>query len=115
MDIIRARKILRALAEGVDPTTGDVLLGESIYNQPEVIRALYTVLEVTDPKHQDPLRNAGKPWTKAEENVLREEYAGNMKIREIAMEHGRIYGAIESRLEHIGLKKRKRFWPFNRK
>ena len=45
MDIIRAKEIVRGLAEGVDPTTGEVLPAESVYNSPEVIRALFTVLE----------------------------------------------------------------------
>ena len=66
MDIIRARQIVRLLAEGVDPLTGEVLSNESVYNKPDVIRALYTVLEVTAPeievpkpaKTLDPKRNA---------------------------------------------------------
>ena len=113
MDINRAREIVRSLAEGIDPATGEALSGDNVYNQPEVIRALFTMLEVTTPKHLDPLRNAGKPWTKEEEDALREEFAGNMKIRDIAGEHGRTYRAIESRLEHLGLKRP--FWLFKRK
>ena len=54
MDIIRARQIVRSLAEGVDPLTGEVLSDESVYNTPDVIRALYTVLEVTTPKTESP-------------------------------------------------------------
>ena len=111
MDIVRARKIIRSLAEGVDPTTGEVLPKENVYNQPEVIRAMYTILEATAPNQQNSLRNAGKPWTEAEDNNLQEEFAEKMKIADIAKEHGRTYGAIESRLEHLGLKK-KPFWLF---
>lgn len=116
MDIIRAREIIRSLAEGVDPSTGEVLSGESVYNKPEVIRALYTILEVTAPKPiqpMDPYRNAGKPWTEMEDDKLRKEYAEKMKIADIAKEHGRTYKAIERRLEHLGLKKP--FWLFIRK
>ena len=117
MDIIRAREIIRLLAEGVDPSTGDVLPAENVYNSPDVIRALYTVWEATASvrdRSMDPLRNAGKPWSNTEDDKLRDEFAANTKIANIAMEHGRSYGAIESRLEHLGLKK-KPFWLFRHK
>lgn len=114
MDIIRAREIIRLLAHGIDPTTGEVLSSESIYNKPEVIRALYTILEETAPKPVDPYRNVGKPWTELEDDKLRDEFVEKMTISDMAKEHGRTYGAIESRLNHLGLKK-KPFWLFRRK
>lgn len=113
MDISRAREIVRTLADGVDPTTGEVLPADSVYNYPEVIRALFAVLEASDPQ-LDPYRNAGKPWTDAEDDKLRDEFEAKMKISDIAKEHGRTYGAIESRLDHLGLK-RKPFWLFTKK
>ena len=114
MDIIRARQILRSLAEGVDPTTGEVLDAENVYNKPDVIRALYTILEATEPKKESQPRNAGKPWTEAEDDKLQDEFASNLKIADIAKEHGRSYGAITSRLDRLGLKT-KPFWLFRRK
>ena len=115
MDIIRAKEIVRMLADGVDPTTGEVLPTESVYNSPEVIRALFTLLEyVGKDEVKDPVRNAGKPWTDAEDDKLRDEFLSKMKISDIAKEHGRSYGAIESRLDHLGLKK-KPFWCFGKK
>ena len=113
MELIRAREIVRSLAEGVDPTTGGVLVGDSVYNKPDVIRALYTVLEETTPKQVDPYQNAGKPWTEKEEEMLIDEYHAKMRMSDIAKEHGRTYGAIERRLEHLGLKK-KSFWIFKK-
>ena len=60
MNIIKAREIIRILADGVDPTTGEVLPAESVYNSPVVIRALFAVLEATAPTPQNsPHRNAG--------------------------------------------------------
>lgn len=53
MDINKAKEILSALAEGVDPTTGEVLPEDSIYNNVNVIRAMYTILnclETSTPK-----------------------------------------------------------------
>ena len=118
MDIIRAKEIVRTLADGVDPTTGEILPAESVYNAPEVIRALFTILEQVDygsaAKAADALRNAGKPWTAAEDDKLCDEYLSKQPVSDIAREHGRSYGAIESRLEHLGLKK-KPFWLFRKK
>ena len=117
MDIIKAREIIRTLADGVDPTTGEVLPNESVYNSPDVIRALFALLDATSPVNSylsDPLRNAGKPWTNTEVKKLRDEFASKIKISDIAKEHGRTHGAIESRLELLKLKK-KPFWFFSKK
>ena len=115
MDIIRAKEIVRTLADGIDPTTGEILPTENVYNSPEVIRALFTLLEyINQDAFKDPLRNAGKPWTDSEDDKLRDEFLSKLKISVIAMEHGRSYGAIESRLDHLGLRK-KSFWRFRRK
>ena len=114
MDIIRAKEIIKALADGVDPTTGEVLPAESVYNSPDVIRALFALLEATTPNAQLQHRNAGKPWNEIEDDKLCDEYASRMKISDIAKEHGRTYNAIESRLDLLGLKK-KPFWLFSRK
>lgn len=115
MDIIRAKEIVRVLAEGVDPSTGEILPAESIYNSPEVIRALFTLLEyVNKSTGKDQLRNAGKPWTATEDDKLRDEFLSKGRITDIAKEHGRTYSAIESRLAYLGLKK-KPFWLFRKK
>ena len=114
MDIAKAQEIIRLLADGIDPTTGKILPADSVYNCPEVIRALFTVLEATAPVSTaqfEPFRNAGKPWTDDEDKRLRDEFTAKMRISDIAKEHGRTRGAIESRLDHLGIK-RKPFWLF---
>ena len=114
MEITKAREIIKALANGVDPTTGEILPRSCVYNTPEVIRALYTMLDATAPKRNSATKthpNAGKPWTTIEDDKLKDEFASNIKISDIAKEHGRTYLAIESRLEYLGLK-RKPFWLF---
>ena len=116
MDIIRAKEIIRTLANGVDPTTGEVLPNESVYNAPEVIRALFVMLEACGTQQElDPMRNAGKPWTQVEDDLLRDEFHSHMAISDIARNHGRTRGAIESRLDHLGIKKRFPFWLFHKK
>ena len=44
MDLNGAKGILKSLADGVDPLTGEVLPEDHICNQPEIIRAIYMVL-----------------------------------------------------------------------
>ena len=44
MEIKRAAELLRGLADGVDPMTGRPLPDESVYNRPEIIRALHLSL-----------------------------------------------------------------------
>lgn len=46
MEKDKAVKIIKALAEGIDPTTGEVLNQESVYNKGDVVRALYEVLNI---------------------------------------------------------------------
>lgn len=103
MDATRARELLSALADGVDPLTGEVLPREHLCNQPEIIRALHEVLRVSLAiKQKNQPRNAGKPWTEMEEDILMDEFDAGAKLSQIAQEHGRSKGAIESRLVALG-------------
>lgn len=43
MDIERAKEILRTLADGTDPLTGEVLSDDNVCNKVEVVRALHCV------------------------------------------------------------------------
>lgn len=109
MDIIRAKEIVRTLADGVDPTTGEVLPAESVYNSPEVIRALFTILEFVNKEtrqiaQKSSLENAGMPWSEDEDEKLRDEFSAELKLSDIAREHGRSRGAIESRVKYLGLR-----------
>ena len=53
----------------------------------------------------------GKPWTDIEDDKLRDEFKSKIKLSDIAAEHGRTRGAIESRLDHLGLQKKSfKFW-----
>ena len=105
MELNRAKEIISALAEGIDPTTGEVLPEDSVYNKGDIVRALYTVLNSLDAKKaKKPLpENAGKPWSKDEENYLIELYNKGFSKKQISKEFRRTTGSISSRLSRLGL------------
>ncbi len=104
MDINKAKEIISVLAEGIDPTTGELLDADNVCNKGEVVRAFYTVIKVLDCKIQKSLpKNAGKPWTKDEEGRLEELYNSGLPKKEISKELGRTTGSISSRLKWLGL------------
>lgn len=102
LSVERAREIVRYLSMGIDPSTGKLLPESSIFINRDVKLALDMAHKAMEPS---PTRNAGKKWTQIEENKLRDEYKGKMKISEIAKEHGRSYPAIIKRLDQMGLRK----------
>lgn len=105
MDIIRAKEIIYALAEGVDPTTGEVLPDNSICNKGEIVRALYTVLDCMEnkrPKKNMPA-NAGKPWTKGDENLLIDLYQSGAGKRDICIALQRTESGVAARLVLLGI------------
>ena len=44
MEANRAIEIISALAEGIDPTTGEILPEDSVCNKGEVVRAFFAIL-----------------------------------------------------------------------
>lgn len=78
MELNEARTIVTTLAQGIDPTTGEVFAPDSPYNDPKVIRALFKICELGRQTRPPKLsieerqqrnvelgrpRNAGLPWT----------------------------------------------------
>ena len=74
MDIERAKELLSALADGVDPFTGEVLDRDNVCNRPEIIRALHTAVRAMEmryiPEDSDRPRNASKSWSRSEDEKL---------------------------------------------
>ena len=105
MDINRAKEILSALAEGIDPTTGEVLPDNSVCNKGEIVRALYAILNHLDTNQRKTERpqNAGKPWTIEADNELRKCFEERMSQKEMCDKFGRSSGSISSRLARLGL------------
>jgi hypothetical protein len=106
-----ALPIIKTLADGIDPLTGEVLSDQSPFNQPEVIRALFVAAQALNeataaPKgaraNKDRPGNAGRAWPPEEDEQLLKAFDAGTPPRELAMKHGRTKGAIDSRLAKHG-------------
>lgn len=109
MDDIKALGIVSALANGVNPQTGEVFAEDSPYQSVEVIRALYVAvraLEAAARKSRSSRArlpgNAGKPWSEQEDRELLNKFDGGTPIAELARSHDRTVAGIQARLERHG-------------
>jgi hypothetical protein len=132
MRVAEAIRIVETLADGRDPSTGTALPPESVYQQPQIIRALYTVVQelkrlgqadqqtgATPGKLGVPAANspagrdadkhrartpskAGKAWTPEEEAELLREFEKGASVGTLAKKHGRTAAAIYGRLYLLG-------------
>ena len=105
MDIIRSKEIISALAEGVDPTTGEIMPEDSVCNKGEIVRALYTVLNCLDEKKskKNLPANTGKPWTKEDEGLLVQLYQSGVAKKDICKTLQRTTTGIAARLVRLGI------------
>lgn len=105
----RARHILQALVQGIDPLSGEELAHGSVLQQADVLRALLAgvaALEQTAARAQRRAQlpdNVGRSWNADEEATLVAAFKSGDPLTEIAARHGRTLRAIEARLERLRL------------
>ena len=108
MSPIEAKKIIDALANGIDPESGEVLPSQSSLNNPQVIRALFVAQKSLHWAAKRAERsgslpdNAGRSWSEPEDKELLATFDTGAPIKEIAEKHGRTIGAIAARLVRLG-------------
>jgi len=107
MDETQALSIVAALADGVNPMTGEVFGPDSPYQSAPVIRALYCLLNAAQnkskPRRREQMpRNAGRPWTSEEDKALLAGFDGGKSMTELADQHERTVAGITARLEKHG-------------
>ena len=107
-------KILNALANGVHPTTGEVFGGDSPYQQPDTVRALFEAVRMLEGQAmtrdaQNQERRTGEMpantfvrWTTEEEERLAAGFDAGKTSAELAKLHNRSRAAIEARLLKMG-------------
>ena len=108
MQLQNALPIVRALADGVDPHTGDVFADQSPYAEPKTLRALFSAVELMEREVERERRrerlpaNFGKPWSEGEDRTLIAEFDAGVTLPEIARKHARTHSSIRLRLEKLG-------------
>ena len=108
MSPLDAKKIVESLADGIDPETGEVLPGESPFNNPQVIRALFVASKALDKLAKRERRahglphNAGKAWSDTEDKELLAAFDSGVSVKALSAKHARTEGAIASRLVRLG-------------
>lgn len=108
MDVTKSLEIIRLLANGVDPYTGEVYPADSPYQQPGTIRALFVAVQALEraKKSGDRQRklpdNAGKAWGNEEDQRLVAAFDSGKTFKLLAEDHQRTEGSIRSRLIKLG-------------
>src|SRR5271154_1258975 len=108
MQLDAALPIVRALADGVNPVTGEAYPEHSPYAEPRTLRALFSAVdlmqkEVEREKRRERLpANFGKPWEDGEDHTLSAEFDNGLPMAEIARRHARTQSSIRLRLEKLG-------------
>ena len=117
MELTEARTIIRTLAQGVDPVTGEEFAADSPYNHPKVIRALFTVYDHerspkarmgADERRQRNLerglpRNAGLPWIDDDRARVASGFKDGHTLDQLATALERSRAAIHAELIRQGL------------
>jgi hypothetical protein len=104
-----ALHIVQALAQGVDPHSGETFPADSPYQHPDTVRALFQAVQaltgtLTDRSRppQNAPENAGKPWSEQEDQALAAAFDAGKAIPELAEHHRRSRVAIQARLVRLG-------------
>ena len=108
MQLDAALPIVRALADGVNPVTGEAYPEQSPYAEPRTLRALYSAVDLMQKEVERERRrqllpaNFGKPWTQAEDENLITEFDSHVPMVEMSRRHARTQSSIRLRLEKLG-------------
>ena len=110
MENQEAVKTVRALADGVDPVTGEIFAEDSPYQRPQVVRALTVALQKMEGSQQVPAATQppgssvpfGTPWTDEEDERLCQAFYASVPFELMASAHRRSRQAIYSRLVELG-------------
>jgi hypothetical protein len=108
MQLDAALPIVRALADGVNPITGEAYPETSPYAEPRTLRALYSAVDLMSREVERERRrerlpaNFGKPWSEGEDRALVAEFEAGAAMPEMARKHMRTQSSIRLRLEKLG-------------
>ncbi|PYD36707.1 hypothetical protein CT690_23460 [Serratia plymuthica] len=93
---MKTQAMLRALANGINPETGELLGTASMTGSPEAIRLLFALAEGRPAKSHF-------PWAEEEKQRLQESYAEGGTLEALSSEFERTTWAIAVQLQKLGL------------
>lgn len=106
MEVERVSEILRAMADGLDPSTGEFVRDkDSVLQQPDTVRALHfalAVLERAESNQPAVSAKSGSGWSREEDTQLCKEFHGRVDFADIAKIHGRSRNEVFERLIALG-------------
>ena len=108
MDQAQALAVVRSLANGVDPESGEVFPPESAYQRPQVVRALYEAAAALERIERFERRKAqlppktGEPWTRGRGPQAPRRVRRGAGAADLAAAHERTMGAVRARLLKYG-------------
>ena len=112
----RATEILRCMANGVDPITGEILEEGHLCNSPEVVRALCAAIhamtkadgaDTSYPVRKNGKLNAGRPWTDDDLDALKRMHRDGASMDSICMILHRRERGVLKQMRLLGLKQKK--------
>ena len=108
MEIQEALDIVRKLANGVHPETGEMVTSDSMYQHPQAVRALHCAIVALEFRQERERTrrflpaNAGKTWSDQEDAQICDELRHGINFERIAKAHNRTVGSIIARLVRLG-------------
>jgi len=108
MHLESALPIVKALADGVNPVTGEQYPEDSPYAEPRALRALFSAVDLMQREVERERRrerlpaNFGKPWNEGEDRAVAAAFDAGVPIPDMARKHARTQGSIRLRLEKLG-------------
>ncbi|KIM12930.1 MAG: hypothetical protein KU38_03165 [Sulfurovum sp. FS08-3] len=120
MDEEKSYSIINSLANGVHPVTGEIFEINSPYNHPDIIRALFFILnnkkqgktynikKTLEQKQEENIqkglpKNSGLPWSNELKSKLANQFKETKSISELAIIFERTTGSIIAELVKQGL------------
>ena len=108
MNQTEALSVVRSLANGVDPESGEVFAADSVYQRAHTVRALYAAAEALEKSERFERRKqqlppkTGEPWLEDEDRRLLAAFDAGGALAELAAAHQRTQTGIRARLVKYG-------------
>ncbi len=108
MNQAQALSVVRSLANGVDPLSGEVFAADSVYQRPDTVRALYAAAQALEKSERLDRRKAqlpsksGESWDETEDRKLLAGFDAGRGLPELAAAHERTQTGVRARLVKYG-------------